>query len=56
LFFGGGLELGFEARAQFGELVAEGLGVLLVALGLGGVWPRRASISAERRSSALGAR
>ena len=36
LFFGGGLEFGVEAGAEFGELVAEGLGVLLVALGLGG--------------------
>ena len=36
LFFGGGLEFGVEAGAEFGELVAECLGVLLVALGLGG--------------------
>ena len=36
LFLGGGLEFGVEAGAEFGELVAEGLGVLLVALGLGG--------------------
>ena len=36
LFFGGGLEFGFEAGAEFGELVAEGLGVLFVAFGIGG--------------------
>ena len=36
LFVGGGFEFGFEAGAQFGELVAECLGVLLVAFGIGG--------------------
>ena len=35
LLFRGHLEFGFEAGTEFGELIAESLGVLLVALRLG---------------------
>ena len=36
MFFGGGFDFALEAGTDFGELVAECLGVLFIALGLGG--------------------